>query len=155
LIDLEKFGAVRFMDGGFVWMHARLRDDLSGKFASGGENWGIAARDLLGLNSFVARWYGRLLLATADPLAANEAIYHSLFGIEQHFRLVHRDRGRAEFSVALAMVAHSRQILNTAAELWKKRLSDQFADRALFDTEVRVRTALSAVRALGDVLAPG
>jgi len=130
LQSLERLALLRFKVGGFIWIHpglkAILRHKLEDKWESRELPW---HRESLHLETVLARWYGRLLLATADPLAAVESIYHSLHAI----RFVRLDDKLDSENVVAALAAahHAILVLNLAAPLFDRRLSDMFADHAL------------------------
>ncbi len=151
---LEEFGVIRRKVGDLIWLHLRLRDDLRKRLR---RDYRISREDAHHLSNLTARWYGRLLLATADPLAAIESLHHCLDGIATWFDTrewkeelsEEKDRATLEVNAAersAVMAAHSLLVINTAETLLKRRLSDQFADSALAALQSRVKWTIDKLR---------
>jgi hypothetical protein len=135
LKTLEKEGVIRFLPGGLVWMHQSLRADLLRCF-----RLKVDITTRLKLGSLVARWQGRLLLASSDPLAAWECGVCALDSVADWLharRLNVRDRNLG-VDLTYQIIRHFQHVLSTARKLLLLRLSNNFADRALHDLERRV-----------------
>lgn len=73
--------------GGLLWMHPRIKAELRPLLVS---DWKEASGDdhpyeILMMGNLLARHYGQMLLATADPLAGLELVHHMLRALESSF----------------------------------------------------------------------
>ncbi|MDB5337943.1 MAG: hypothetical protein JWN70_3562 [Planctomycetaceae bacterium] len=150
-VELEKYqsdprtgeppglGLIREKPGGFLWMHLQNRRDLLNELHEALDKSPqpvrqAIARLTLRAHWYVARWYGRLLLSSLDPLAIAQAVDHIFRGLE--FAIAFQeDLFRKEDSpvrrLPTVMVRHARHILSVGDPLFGRRLSDQFANLAL------------------------
>lgn len=141
------FGLLREKEGGFLWIHLDARQELLQRLhkALGAlpEDASLVKRTLtaltLRLHWYAARWYGRLLLSSLDPLAATQAIDHIFRGLEfaaqyapEVFEAELEECGNVSVRrLPIVMVRHARHVLGVAESLFARRLSDQFANLAL------------------------
>jgi hypothetical protein len=79
LKDLEKLGLLRRKDGGFIWMHARLRKELRKRLVSGEPKYDgppLGCEERAEIQQQIASWYLKLFDATNSPPAIFEAVDH-------------------------------------------------------------------------------
>ncbi len=147
-------GLVRHKQGGFLWMHLEERQTLLIRLhemlaaMKDGPLKQTIAELTLRLHWYVARWYGRLLLSSLDPLAVSQAIDHTFRGLEfaaTFSAILFVNRERKLERVPIAMARHDCHLLGVAEPLFGRRLSDQFANLAL---ESLLQYGLVSVREL-------
>ncbi len=149
---LEENRVLRRKVGGFIWMNNRLRETLAARlretWPSDLEPWPSA---LLRLGALTARWHGRLLLASADPLAAAEGAHHALASIKHWLEEPRSHFDPVETAHAGVMIRHAQLLLRCARGLFERRLSGQFAERALevLQTEAEQTVSLMYFRVSG------
>lgn len=148
LEELEGIGAVWRKRGGLTWMHSGLRLDVQALIRDSGREpvleipW---TEVLLEVVHLAARWQGRILLATADPLAAIESIRHSLNAVEWH---TSGGPPEMEHPSLVAALRHALHILLMARPLIERRLADEFVFAALKNLTLYTESILS--KKLGD-----
>jgi len=133
--DLVKLSVIRTKPGGFIWMDHQVRTLLRSlvlkeikaiRSAGNEERTRICRDDLLLLNAHVARSFGRLLLASGDPLAAFECVQH-VFDVLARPPLKHASPNSPEAARRLELVLHATLVFRTATGLITRRLSEQFS----------------------------
>ncbi|MDR3722736.1 MAG: hypothetical protein P4L00_14150 [Candidatus Acidoferrales bacterium] len=148
LEELEGKSVIRRQTGGLIWMHGALKTDLQKAITTLKKNdkaWpGLA----LYLEVLVARWYGRLLLSSADPLAAIESVYHALHAawsyansITMHPRILRK------WEPLNVTIEHAHLVLNTARPLFGRRVSEQLVEAGLINLQNWANGTLKAFRA--------
>ena len=154
LAELARHGVIRWRIGGVIWIKGEVREKVLAELRKV-----PCADEILLVESLQARWYGRLLLATSDPLAATECLYHAFDGVWQWLRSLQVADPRpsvASLERLLPCVLHAHGVLNTASAVLAEQLSDQFADHTLALAEASVDAALKAcVDVEGPVRAKG
>lgn len=153
--DNKGLGLVRQKQGGFLWMHLKERQALLRQLHTyieghaDGRFRRIIAILTLRLHWYVARWYGRLLLSSLDPMAVSQGVDHVFRGIEYAAAnsatlfSANDDVGNTAKRLLIAMIRHARHVLGVAEPLFGRRLSDQFANLAL---EALLQKGLHLVR---------
>jgi hypothetical protein len=68
LEQLKDADVIRRKPGGFIWLHAGVRDGLRKKFRNAGNGADI--------HHCLAEWYEKLFAASRDPMAVFEVVYH-------------------------------------------------------------------------------
>src|SRR5260370_3894441 len=136
LSELEKNGIVRFKPGGFVWLHPGLKVLLREKLTGMAEklDWDAQSRPFE-IEFQIAVWYGRRLLASADPMAAVESVFHSLHAVQE----CHENSRCWDAEAAQAALEHSMLVIQLAFPLFECRLTDRFAGQALANLQSRVQ----------------
>ena len=77
----DQYHAIRFKDGGFVWMYDAIRQKIAQRIEA---EWNQREFDTTLdfqraiSHQGIADWYAKLFRASNDPLAAAESIYHRL-----------------------------------------------------------------------------
>ena len=140
LRELEGHRVVRFRDGGFVWLNNQVQRLIIEKLQKPLPDYhDISSK----MHAGIARWYGRLLLASADPLAAVEGIYQNIEGVINVAEEVEVAAANAQSQGSVApelpersaqvdaMLGQARFLLDTARSLFERRLATTFADRSL------------------------
>ena len=133
ICELEARRVLRRKPGGFVWLNSQLRKLLAARLKSDWvtgdqyEPWGDA---MLRIGSLIARWYGRVLLGSTDPLAGVEGVHHALEVVRSWAEIVGPMDPAGLTRVAVAL-KHAELLLRTARPLFERRLSSQFADQSL------------------------
>jgi hypothetical protein len=133
--ELEKRGAFRRKPGGFVWMNYSLRAELRKRLKEH-----ISLRDQQTIHRLIARWYGRLFIASADPRSAFAVLEHAIRGLEVWDNTV---PAQAERAAMVVMLRHCRIVLKAAEEQMKRRLSEELTDRYLEDISERIEHLFS------------
>lgn len=152
--DLEEKRVLRRKPGGFVWLNSVLRKLLAAEVKL---HWDDCVRyepwedAFLRIGSLIARWYGRVLLASSDPLAAVEGAHHALGAVGAWVR---NSREANVVSLARVSVAleHAALLLRTGRPLFERRLSSQFADQSLDVLQREAEETLMAVLQSSTVL---
>jgi SIR2-like domain len=144
LHSLHECRTIFFKVGGFVWMSHILKTVLARAIILNGQ---VSRDQGLFLESLVARWYGRLLLGCANPLAATQSIEHGLQALRRWHAWPKRVGGRDpvtndELARLQLTVEHAQLIFEVAKGLWRNRLSDQFASRALLGLQTAVKKTI-------------
>lgn len=78
LDELEDCGLVRRKDGGFIWMHSNLREELRKRFLKP-ETLSLGCNERAAIQQSIALWYLKLFDATNTPPAVFEAVDHLCF----------------------------------------------------------------------------
>jgi hypothetical protein len=151
--DHEHLPIYRRKPGGFIWMHAGvkvfLRDHIEGVWQK--SNLSGWAETAFHLETLIARFYGRLLLASSDPLAGVESVHHAvhvvqrLIGPSDPFpRVVDSE---VYLYLAPAALQHACLVLKLARPLFDNHLSDRFASHALLNLQTRVEALFEPSKA--------
>lgn len=137
LDDLESRMVLRRKPGGYIWINSTCRAEIERLLdAVAPANSEGEMQTTVDLHLHVARWYGRVLLGSTDPLAAIEGVRHTLEAASLTIArvLAMRSKGPSlleSIRNVEAQLEHSRSLLDTARGLFECRLSSQFACRSL------------------------
>jgi hypothetical protein len=142
LNELARDGVIRWKIGGVIWIKGELREKVVKSLNQRPKK--LRPDNLLLIDSLQARWYGRLLLATSDPLAATESVFHAFRGVRQWLTNIPKNPRVESIERLLLMVRHAHGVLNTASTVLEQQLSDQFADRTLILAEASLDATLHA-----------
>lgn len=135
--------------GGLLWMHPRIKAELRPLLVA---DWKEASGDdhpyeILMMGNLLARHYGQMLLATADPLAGLELVHHMLRALEAAF--IHckskqqappaspgTEAGKTESEVelealALHMIQHGIVAMKLCRPLLHRHLASDFLEASL------------------------
>lgn len=148
--ELLEIGFLREKPGGFLWMNLNVRVTLI-EALKRRENAtrGFSSRDEFDLKELLARSYAQLLLSSADPLAAFEALKHVFEGIRVAYGVESKvfdiaqasgkpkEGGNQVFSTGdiRLLISYGCTTFSTANRLLDSRLTEQFSDRVLSDLQ--------------------
>jgi len=135
--ELLEQGIVRIQYGGCLWMHHELRTKIEAYLSNK-----ILLRQRLIIGLCISRAYGRMLLASADPLSAIEGMRHGITSIKAATP-EQSDPGIRDYS--LKIVRYCRLLLKTTGRLFEQRLSDHLVDRALSVLQHLLSDTITAV----------
>jgi hypothetical protein len=144
---LEAHSVLRRKSGGFVWLNSELRKLLRLELQlhwTRSEHYEPWADAFLRLGSLIARWYGRILLASMDPLAAVEGAHHALESIRVWAETVRSEDAAGWQRIPVAL-DHAELLLRTGRPLFERRLSSQFAEQSLEVLQGEAEETLSAI----------
>ena len=132
--------------GGFLWMHTSLRDSRElRKLLVRPENPGV-----VDLERFIARWYGRVLLASSEPLPAFLSVRHALealkiFGELSEKKLLSPEEDRRLQPALGTTVRHAAIILRLNRCIIESKMAPLLARRFVESACERIREVQKVV----------
>ncbi|MFO1500123.1 MAG: SIR2 family protein [Verrucomicrobiota bacterium] len=128
LTQMAESHVLRFKPGGIIWMNQTIREQLRAAL----EDRLISRGQRVAINALIARSYGRILLASSDPLAGFESLQHMMQAVETAFR------SPALFPRALSAMKHAEQVFDITSGHLQQRLTEQFARACLGTLQTRL-----------------
>jgi len=140
IMRLAEHRILRFKDGGIIWLNREVAAGIEAFLTEQCQKDADAgAADYLLRCSLMARWQGRMLLSTEDPVAALDGCSYALTALTCAMPWIRNDE---TWGLVRVMISHAGLILDAARYLLSKRLASQYIDQYLMDLQGDAAAAL-------------